>query len=206
MHFPEINSRQFLIIHNTHTMHTDQTFIVYLTHWGRVTHICVGNLTIMGSGNGLSPGRRQAIIWTNAGILLFGPLRTNCSEILIKLHTFSSKKMHLILSSAKWRSFCLGLNVLTHSIPEHNSRHFTEDIRRYNMPFPEENDNILMQNLLAFVSYGLIIIINSSITCDIKLISSKYHCWINVITFAQEHLASLSYMSKRFGMRYESQH
>ena len=40
-----------------------------LTHWGRVTHICVGNLTIIGSDNGLSPGRRQAIIWTSAGIL-----------------------------------------------------------------------------------------------------------------------------------------
>ena len=35
-----------------------------LTHWGRVTHICVGKLTIIASDNGLSPGRRQAIIWT----------------------------------------------------------------------------------------------------------------------------------------------
>ena len=33
-----------------------------LTHWGRVMHICVGNLTIIGSDNGLSPGRHQAII------------------------------------------------------------------------------------------------------------------------------------------------
>ena len=39
-----------------------------LTHWGRVTHICVGNLTIIGSDNGLPPGRRQAIISPNAGI------------------------------------------------------------------------------------------------------------------------------------------
>ena len=39
-----------------------------LTHWGRVTHICDCNLTIIGSDNGLSPGRHQAIIWTNAGI------------------------------------------------------------------------------------------------------------------------------------------
>ena len=39
-----------------------------LTHWGRVTHMCVGNLAIIGSGNGLSPGRLQAIIWTNAGV------------------------------------------------------------------------------------------------------------------------------------------
>ena len=85
-----------------------------LTHWGRVTHICVGNLTIIGPDNGLSPGRRQAIIWTNAGILLIGPWWINFSEILIGIHTFSFKKINLKMSSAKWRPFCLGLNVLTH--------------------------------------------------------------------------------------------
>ena len=84
-----------------------------LTHWGRVTHICVGNLTIIGSDSGLSPGRRQAIIWTNAGILSIGPLGTDFSEILIKIHTFSFKKMNLKMSSGKWRPFCLGLNVLS---------------------------------------------------------------------------------------------
>ena len=83
-----------------------------LTHWGRVTHICVGNLTIIGSDNGLSPGRRQAIIWTNAGILLIGHWGTNFSEILIGIQTFSFKKMHLKMSSAKWRPFCPGPNVL----------------------------------------------------------------------------------------------
>ena len=83
-----------------------------LIHWGRVTHICVGNLTFMGSDNGLSPGRRQAIIWTNAEILLIGPLGTNFSEILIEIPTFSFKKLRLRVSSAKWRPFCLGLNVL----------------------------------------------------------------------------------------------
>ena len=87
--------------------------VVYgLTHWGRVTHICVSKLTIIGSDNGLSPGRRQAIIWTNGGILLIRPLGTNFSEILSEIHTFSFKKMHLKTSSAKWRPFCLGLNVL----------------------------------------------------------------------------------------------
>ena len=34
------------------------------------------NKAIIGSDNGLSPDRHQAIIWTNAGILLIGPLRT----------------------------------------------------------------------------------------------------------------------------------
>ena len=83
------------------------------TNWGRVTHICVGNLTIIGSDNGLSPGRCQAIIWTSAGILLIWPVGTNFSEILIGVQTFSFKKMHLKMSSAKWRPFCPGLNVLT---------------------------------------------------------------------------------------------
>ena len=83
----------------------------YLTHWGRVTHICICILTIIGSDNGLAPGRHKAIIWTNAGMLLIGPLGTN-SEILIRIQTFSFKKMHLTISSAKLGPFCLGLNVL----------------------------------------------------------------------------------------------
>ena len=86
-----------------------------LTHWSRVTHICVSELTIIGSDNGLLPGWRQAIIWTNDGILLIGPLGTNFSEILFRTQTFSFNKMHLKMSSAKWRPFCLGLNVLTES-------------------------------------------------------------------------------------------
>ena len=81
-----------------------------------MAHICVGNLTIIGSDNGLSPGRRQAIIWANAGILLIGPWGTNFSEILIGIQTFSFKKMHLKMSSAKLRPFCLGLNVLKQHI------------------------------------------------------------------------------------------
>ena len=85
-----------------------------LTHWGRMTHICVSKLNIIGSDNGLSPVRRQAIIWTNAGMLLIRPLGTTFSEILIETHTFSFKEMHLKRWSAKWWPFCLGLNVLTH--------------------------------------------------------------------------------------------
>ena len=83
-----------------------------LTHWGRATHICVSKLTIIASDNGLSPGRRQAIIWNSAGILSIGLLGTNFSEILIKILTYSFKEMRLEVSSAKWRPFCLGLNVL----------------------------------------------------------------------------------------------
>ena len=88
-----------------------------LTHSGRVTHICISNQTIIGSDNGLLPDRRQAITWTNAGILLIGPLGTNFSEILVEIYTLSLKKMHLKMSSGKWRSFCLGLNVLSSWAP-----------------------------------------------------------------------------------------
>ena len=50
-----------------------------------MTHICVGKLTIIGSDNGLSPGRHQAIIWNNAGLLLIEPLGTNFREIAIRI-------------------------------------------------------------------------------------------------------------------------
>ena len=102
--------------------------VLSLTHWGRATHICVGKLTIIGSDNGLSPGRCQAIIGTNAGILLIWhqfdiwkvliwPLGTNFSEILIEIQTFSLTKIRLKMSSAKLCSFRIGLNVLTWESP-----------------------------------------------------------------------------------------
>ena len=68
---------------------------IMLTHWGRVTHICVGNLTIIVSYNGLSPDRCQVIIWAIAGIVLIGSLDTYFSEMLNEIHTFSFKKMQL---------------------------------------------------------------------------------------------------------------
>ena len=61
--------------------------------------------------NGLSSEWCQAIVGTNAVILLIRTLRTNFNEILSKLYTFSVKKMHLKMSSEKWRPFCLGLDV-----------------------------------------------------------------------------------------------
>ena len=87
--------------------------IEWLTHWGRVTHICISKLIINGSDNGLLPVRRQAIIWTNAGISLIWCLGTNFSEMLIETHAFLFKKMHLKMLSGKWQPFCLCLNVLT---------------------------------------------------------------------------------------------
>ena len=62
-----------------------------------LAHICVSKLIITGSDNALSPGQRRGIIWTSVRILLIGPLRTNLSEILVEIYTFSFKKMHLII-------------------------------------------------------------------------------------------------------------
>ena len=85
-----------------------------LTHWGRVTHISVAKPTIIGSDNGLSPRRRQAIIWTNDGILLIGPSGTNFTEILIAIQTFSWNKIHLKMSSVKSASISSWPQCFTH--------------------------------------------------------------------------------------------
>ena len=55
-----------------------------------VTHVCVSKLIIIGSDNALSPGWCHAIIWTNPGIFLNGPLGTNFREILIEIHAFEN--------------------------------------------------------------------------------------------------------------------
>ena len=96
-------------------MASTQTVLIIsgaLTHWCWVTHIYASvKCTIIGSDNVLLPERRQAIIWTNAGRLLTGPLGTNI-EILTVIYTFSFKKMCLKMSSEKRRPSRLGLNVL----------------------------------------------------------------------------------------------
>ena len=123
------------ILHSTHTLLPNhKTFIkwtfekycniILFTHWGRVTHIGVSKIAIICSDNGLSPGRRQAIIWTKAEILLIRTWGTNVYEILKEIYMFSFKKMHLNMSSGKWRPFRLGLIVV---------RTVTRDVRACNI-------------------------------------------------------------------------
>ena len=108
-------------IHGPWWVPSVSTRMVMLTHLPLVP-VSVKWVSI-GSDNGLSPGRRQTIIWTNAGILLTGPLEINFNEILIKSNTFSFKKMHLKMSSVKWRPFCPGEDelIVCHK-PHINSR------------------------------------------------------------------------------------
>ena len=85
--------------------------LLYVNHWGWMTHICVSRLTITNSDNGWSPGTCKATILTNAGKLLTGALGINFSKIWIEIYTFPLRKIHLQMLSGKWRPF--GLNLLT---------------------------------------------------------------------------------------------
>ena len=60
----------------------------------------------------MSPGRRQVIIWTNAGLLIIRNLG-NYNEMLIEIDTFRFEKIHLKISSPKWWQFYVDRNVLT---------------------------------------------------------------------------------------------
>ena len=112
----QADQRDIKIVAMEYMRERSQSPVWYLTYQGRMTHICDSNLTIIESDNGLSPDRHQAITWTNFGILLTGPLGTNFSEILTENHTFSFKKMHVKISSGKWRPFSPGLVVSPHTL------------------------------------------------------------------------------------------
>ena len=79
-----------------------------LSHWGRVTHICVGKLTNFVSDNGLLSGRRQGHYLNQCWNIVNWTLRENLQWNLIGIIEENALKM----SSTKWRPFCLSLNVL----------------------------------------------------------------------------------------------
>ena len=83
-----------------------------------MTHIWVSDLPDIGSDNGLSPGRRQAIIWTNAGLLFIRTLGTNFSEILSEIFIQENVFENLVCEMA---SICLGLNMLINARPSTNT-------------------------------------------------------------------------------------
>ena len=63
--------------------------------------------SITGSDKGFSQYWHQAIILTNAELLLITPCGTNFSEISIEIPTFSFTKMSLKMLFGEWRPFCL---------------------------------------------------------------------------------------------------
>ena len=87
------------------TLEVAINYAYLLTPWGRVTQICVGNLTTIGPDN---------------GILLIRTLWTSFNEILSEINTFSLRKMYLKRSSAKWPPFCLRPNNVIYACPLHS--------------------------------------------------------------------------------------
>ena len=99
-------------------IHIDKRFAVghyptlcssLLTHLGLETHIRVSEISINGPDNGLSPGRRHAIILTNTGILLIGSLETTWTSVKFqaKFKHFHSRKwvwMRRLQNSANFAS------------------------------------------------------------------------------------------------------
>ena len=94
-----------------------------LTHWGRVMHICVSKLTIIGSDNGLSPGQRQAIIWTNAGLLLTRPL-AELPRCLSNFRVFEQLQNSKLLAASFWETWQWDLLSLCEQRP--TDMHFYE--------------------------------------------------------------------------------
>ena len=80
-----------------------------LTHWGRVTHICVSKLNSIGSDNALSPSHHLNRCWNIVNLTLGNKLPWN---VYRNSYIFIKKNLYLKMSSGKWRPFCPGLNVL----------------------------------------------------------------------------------------------
>ena len=118
------------------------------------------NWVSIGSGNGLAPNRHQAITRTNADLLSIGPLGTNFSENLIKVLTFSFKKMCLKLSSAKWRPFCPGEMSYLTTVPDQHPHWHTSDNLLY---IPSNMHN------------------SKTVLCFVLLWSYHHFLWINVV-------------------------
>ena len=102
-----------------------------MSHWGRVRHICVTKITIIGSDNGLAPIRRQAIIWTNAGIMLFWTLRNKLQwNFNQNPYIFNQENA---FENAVWKmeAICLGLNVLFRQTKKTNQCRWSHNLRRW---------------------------------------------------------------------------
>ena len=74
-------------------------------------HTRISKLNIIGLDNGFSLGWCQAIIWTNAGILLIQTLRKNFGETFIEIHISSFKHMNLKISSLHFDLYFIEISV-----------------------------------------------------------------------------------------------
>ena len=143
-----------------------------------MTHICISKLTTIGLDNGQFLGRRQAIIWTNGGISLFGTWGLNCNEIFIKTQQVAFKEVRLKMSSGKWRPFCLGLNVLMDRTKQQYLNFTFQASRQIVCNYY----NRLRQKLVIYTMQHYSP--SSTVTCSssIAYISSKHKCILHNIS------------------------
>ena len=110
----------------------------------------VKHLSIHANVNSLRPSdayyfRRWLIAWTGPSHypnhcwnIVNWTLKINFSEIVIKIHTFSFKKIHLKVSSGKWRPLCLDLSVWKPIHVQHEAPSIFLLILRYLLPSPTD--------------------------------------------------------------------
>ena len=146
-----------------------------------MTHICVSKVTIIVSDNGLSHGRRQAIIWNNSRIFLIGTLGTNFSEILIEILTFSFKKMRLKVSSAKRQPFSLGLNVLMIFLLRHSHLTLLEVTPQHTCIWME--GWVDKQTGTSYVSTKFMCVVRVYILLETYVIYNSYFGTVNLYTW-----------------------
>ena len=96
--------------HCWYRLHGELHLVPETTHRGHKTS--VNGSSLIGPGNVLPPARRQAITWTNATSMSIGPVGTNSCEILFKIQQISYTTKKLKISTALWRPFYRGPNVL----------------------------------------------------------------------------------------------
>ena len=80
-----------------------------LTHWGRVMHICICKLTIIGSDNGLVTSHYLNQWWNIVNRTLGNKLQWNLNRNLYIL--IQGNALQNVVW--KWRPFCLSFNELT---------------------------------------------------------------------------------------------
>ena len=66
------------------------------------------NQASIGLGNGLSPVRRQPIIWTNAGLMSIGPLGIKIQNFSFTIHKIASENIVCETAVRYHRKACAG--------------------------------------------------------------------------------------------------
>ena len=88
-----------------------ETVIILMSHSGRLTHICVSKLTLIGSDKAWHLVGTKPLSELMLGYCWLDPQEQNSAKFNQNSYIII-KKIHLKMSSWYWWPFCLGLNVI----------------------------------------------------------------------------------------------